>query len=82
MRINSPSNMTNLAVLIALWNWQHSPMEIIARLLEILKSLPEGEARGKLLDGISCLDVIAEVMRRALESGAGQIAWNGKEAGK
>jgi hypothetical protein len=38
------------------------------KLVEIMKSLPEGEARARLLDEISALDVIAEVTRKALES--------------
>jgi hypothetical protein len=33
-----------------------------------MKTLPEGESRCRLLDEISCLDVIADVMRKALDS--------------
>jgi len=36
--------------------------------LAMMKRLPEGEVRDGLLEEISCLDVIAEVMRRALDS--------------
>jgi hypothetical protein len=33
-----------------------------------MKTLPEGESRNQLLDEISCLDVIAEVIGKALDS--------------
>jgi hypothetical protein len=33
-----------------------------------MKDLPEGESRDRLLNETSALDVIAEVMRRALDS--------------
>jgi hypothetical protein len=43
------------------------------------EALPNGDQRDQLLDEISCLEVVAEVMRRALDScGGRQIVWNGK----
>jgi hypothetical protein len=61
------SHLTQLACMEALGNQQHNLVETIGSLLEIMKSLPDGEARNQLLDEISCLDVLAEVMRMRLE---------------
>lgn len=38
----------------------------ITRLVGLQQSLPAGDARNQLLDEISCLDVIAEVMKGAV----------------
>jgi hypothetical protein len=38
----------------------------IARLVKMQQELPEGEHRDRLLNEISCLDVIVEVMRVAV----------------
>ena len=43
-------------------------VEVIAKLVKLAKSLPEGEIRNQLFDRISELDVIAEVIRKALDS--------------
>ena len=48
------------AFLEALRNQQHNLEATIAELLEIMKSLPEGETRDRLFNQISCLDSIAE----------------------
>jgi hypothetical protein len=53
------SNLTRLAALEALSNQHQNLVETIARPLEIMKSIPEGELRAKLLDEISCLNVTA-----------------------
>ncbi len=66
------SRLTQLACLEALQNQQQNHVDTIGRLVEIMKSMPEGEARAKLVDEISCLDVIAEVMRKALDSCSSQ----------
>jgi hypothetical protein len=62
------SSLTQLACLEALHNQQQNLVETIGKLVGIMKTLPEGEARSKLVDQISCLDVIAEVTKRALDS--------------
>jgi len=56
------------ATLEALRNQQHNLEQTIADLLELLKTMPEGEARGRHFDQISCLDSIADVIRQALKS--------------
>jgi len=55
--------LTTLAALEAIRNQQHHLEETIGRILALMKTLPEGEARDGLLEEISCLDVIAEVIR-------------------
>ena len=52
----------------AFQNQQQNLQETIGRLVALMKNLPEGKSQYRLLDEISCLDVIAEVMRRALDS--------------
>jgi hypothetical protein len=64
---NPPSPITILAALESLRSNHHSLIESISRLVALMKTLPEGEARDWLLNEISCLDVIAEVMRQALD---------------
>jgi hypothetical protein len=50
----------------ALAKLQQNLEETIASLLELRKGMPEGEIRDKLLDEISDLDTIADVMRKVL----------------
>jgi hypothetical protein len=52
----------------ALRSGQHSLEMVIKDLLQLLKSIPEGEIRDRLFDQISCLDSIADVIRQALDS--------------
>ena len=59
-----PSHLPQLACLEALPNQQQNLVETIGKLVEIIKSLPEGEARDRLLDKIDCLDAIADVIKR------------------
>jgi hypothetical protein len=66
--MESPCDRTIQAVLPAPRNTPPNLEEIIRSLVKIHKSLPNGEQRDQLLDEISCLDVIAEVMRKALDS--------------
>jgi hypothetical protein len=61
------THLGQLAALEALRNQLHNLEESIADLLEIMKSMPEGELREKLFQEISALDSIADVMRQALE---------------
>ena len=42
--------------------------QAIANPLQIALSQPEGELRDRLVDQVSCLASIADVMRRALDS--------------
>ena len=60
-------NRTTLAAFEALRNQQQNLIETIGRLVVLMKALPEGETRDSLLEEISCRDVIAEVMRKALD---------------
>jgi hypothetical protein len=66
--MKSENDPSQLACLEALRNQQLNLEECIRDLLDILRSLPEGDSRDKLLDKISCLDVILEVMKKALDS--------------
>lgn len=65
---NPPKNATCIAALEALRGQLHNLEETIADLLELIKSLLEGEIRDKFFDEISALDSIADVMRQALDS--------------
>jgi hypothetical protein len=61
----NPGELANLEVLrTCLRNLEES----IADLLQITRSLPEGELRNRLLDEVSALDSIADSMRQALDS--------------
>ena len=62
-----PTHLTQLACLEAPRSNQHSLEQVIADLLELLKSMPEREIRDRLFNQISCLDAIANVMRQALD---------------
>lgn len=61
-----PDPIATLAALEAVRSQLQHLNETIARLVQLQLSLPAGEARNQLLEEISCLDVIAEVMHRAL----------------
>jgi hypothetical protein len=77
--MESPSDRTIQAALLALRNPQPNLVETIARIVKIQQSLPIGEQRDQLLDEISCLDVISEVMKRAMEGIGTNVAVNFKE---
>jgi len=57
-----------MAALEALRGQLHNLEETIADLLELYKSMPEGEHRDRMFYEISALDSIAEVVRQALDS--------------
>ena len=61
------SGQVKLATLEALRNQLHNLEETIGRLLEMTKSLPEGETRNWLLEEISALGLIADVIRQAVD---------------
>jgi hypothetical protein len=65
---NPLANPCNLAALEAIRNQISHLEEIIASLIALMKSLPDGEAREKLFNEISALDSIADVIRQALDS--------------
>lgn len=56
------------AALTALRKQQNNLTETIAHLVELSLSQPENELRAELLEEISCLDSIADLMRQALDS--------------
>lgn len=66
--ITLQTNTQRFTCLEAIQNQQQHLVQTIGRIVEIMKSLPEGEIRSKLVDEISCLDVIAEVTKKALNS--------------
>jgi hypothetical protein len=57
-----------LAALEGLGTQQDNLHMAIADLVDVLKMLPEGEARDRLLVAISSLDAISENIKRALDS--------------
>ena len=59
--------LNNLAAITALCNELHNLEEAISDLLRLLKSMPEGEFRDKLLDQISDFDSIADTVRQTLD---------------
>lgn len=63
-----PEIATRIAAIEGLRGQLHSLEETIADLLELIKTLPEGEIRDKLFNEIGALDSIADVMRQALNS--------------
>jgi hypothetical protein len=65
---NRTNPLIAMAALEALSGQLHNLEETIGRLLELMKSLPEGEIRETLFREISCLDAISDVMRQALDS--------------
>jgi hypothetical protein len=60
--------MAHTPVAEALRSELHNLEESVTSLLELIKSLPEGEIRNKFLDEVSALDFIADVIRQALDS--------------
>ncbi len=64
---NASSYPMGLASPEALQNQQQYLIETIGHLMDIMKSVPPGNTRAKMLDEICRLDVIAEVMRKALK---------------
>jgi hypothetical protein len=63
---NPPQITTRLAATEALRNQLHMLEKSIADLIQIMKSMPKGEIRNRLLDEIGALDVVLDVMRNAL----------------
>jgi hypothetical protein len=57
-----------MGALEALRGQLHNLEETIADLLELYKSMPEGEHRDRMFYEISALDSIADVIRQALDS--------------
>lgn len=62
------SYLRQLAALKSLQNQIHNLEETIAGLLDLRKSMPEGECRNRLFYEISALDSIADVIRQALDA--------------
>jgi hypothetical protein len=63
-----PNPMAILASLEVIQNQLPHLEATIARLVKLHKELPAGDARNLLLEEISCLDVISEVMKMAVDS--------------
>ena len=61
-------NLQRIAALEALRGQLHNLEESIKSLLELMRSMPEGEIREKLFGEISALDSIADVMKQAVEA--------------
>jgi hypothetical protein len=66
--IDTLKRVISIAAEEALRNQLHNLEETISGLLQLAKSLPEGEIRARLIDKISALDSISDVMRQALDS--------------
>jgi hypothetical protein len=66
--MNVPPIARRLAAEEMLRNQLGNQVETIARLVKLAQSLPEGDLRNQLFDRISELDVIADGIRRALDS--------------
>lgn len=64
-RINDPQIS---AALLAIRNQHHNLEETIASLVDVTLSQPVGKLRNALLQEVSCLDSIADLMRQALDS--------------
>ena len=62
-----PNPVAILASLEVIQNQLEHLEQTIARLVRLQQSLPAGDARNQLLEEISCLDVISEVMKGAVE---------------
>jgi hypothetical protein len=63
-----PNDLTIQGFFEVIRNQQCNLVDTIFRLLKILESLPEGANRKHLLEEISCLDGISEMMRRIWEA--------------
>jgi hypothetical protein len=68
--------IATLAALEAVQAQLQHLVETIARLVRLQRSLPAGSARNQLLEEISCLDVIAEVMKNCLIHTASLLTTN------
>jgi hypothetical protein len=66
--LKPPLIATRLAAEEVLRNQLGNQVEVITKLVKLAQSLPEGEIRNELYDRISELDVIADGIRRALDS--------------
>jgi hypothetical protein len=64
---NSLLSPTQQACLEGIDNQLEHLHQTISRLVVLQQELPEGECRDRLLNEISCLDVILEVMKRAAD---------------
>ena len=60
-------DLDRAAQLEGLRNCLRNLEETIGSLVELMLSLPEGPIREQLLEEVSCLDSIADVMRKAME---------------
>jgi hypothetical protein len=65
--MNPPNPIATLAALEVVQNQLQHLEATIARLVRLQQSLQAGSARNQLLEEISCLDVILEGMRRAVD---------------
>ena len=65
--MNPVNPIAALAALEAIQNQLQHLEQTIARLVKLQQSLPAGSARDQLLEEISCLDVISESIKRAVE---------------
>jgi hypothetical protein len=63
-----PLIVKRLAAEEVLRNQLDNMVEVITKLVKLAASLPEGDTRNQLYDRISELDVIADGIRRALDS--------------
>lgn len=61
-----PNPVTILASLEIVQNQLANLEQVITKLVKLHADLPAGEARNRLLDEISGLDVILETMKRAM----------------
>ena len=60
-------DLDRAAQLEGLRNCLRNLQETIGSLVELMLTLPEGPTRKQLLEEVSCLDAIADGMRKALE---------------
>lgn len=65
---NPPNILRVMACMESLRNHQNFLTETIGSLVRLLKSMPPGEQRDRLLDEISKLDVIANGIRITLDA--------------
>lgn len=56
------------AAFAAIRKQQHNLEETVASLLELTLSQPVGDLRERLLEEVSCLDSIGDLIRQALDS--------------
>ncbi len=65
---NAQVRLRQRACLEIVRNQQTNLVETVGRLVQIMESMPEGDARAGLLEEISCLDVIEKIKKKALDS--------------